>query len=414
MQRLEQDIGFEMLSHASHVRVSRFTRRIRLLHWYNALLILTLYTLGISQVVELLNIGLESIADLRPMHFKVGLAWLGGVPVFIIIARIKSAKERDVISSDKLVVKQRIFLYASSIVMALMGFTGLAMYLLRDVNVPEVRSILLTLHGFIAFSYLPVLSFHIYLAVLQRESRQSLRTMITDVHLKYLIHNYIPNLRCLLTNKEGVLLLHGCVVEISLIGFKVKIKRGDWQKKVILSDFNYVEFLHPDMADTLRLKVRVISSYLQEEELRAELKFRMSLQETARVLLGRALFFRALFLARRTHPRLSCNLPVQVFSEHTHSLGLVVDFCKGGMGFIVPDNLKKGCLVSIQLALKNPKLSLSVEGRIIVKEQITDHDWSYGISFTKLTRRQKKHILEVLMHIRIQRRIKEFNISFRH
>ncbi len=414
MQRLEQDIGFEMLSHASHVRVSRFTRRIRLLHWYNALLILTLYTLGISQIIELSNIGLESINDLRPVHFKVGIAWIVGVPVFIVIARIKSAKERDVISSDQLVVKQHIFLYLSSTIMALMGLTGLAMYLLRDVNVPEARSILLTLHGFIAFSYLPVLCFHIYLAVLQRESRQSLRTMITDVRLKYLIHNHIPNLRCLLTDKEGVLLLHGNVMEVSLIGFKVKIKSGAWQKKVTLGDFTYVEFLHPDMADTLRLKVRVISSYLQEKELRAELKFRMSLQEAARVLLSKALFFRALFLARRTHPRLSCNLPVEVSSENSLSLGLVVDFCKGGMGFIVPQNLSKGCLVNVQLTLKNPALSLNVDGRVIVKEQVSDNDWSYGISFTKLTRKQKKHILEVLMHIRIQRRTKELNISYRN
>jgi len=409
MQRLEQDVGFEMLSHASRVKVSRFTRRIRLLHWYNAASIICLYALGISQLFELSGMGLYVLQDLRPIHFKLGIAWLIGVLILTVIARVKPAHQRDVISTDKLVVKQRIFLYASSIIMTLMALTGLAMYLLRGINVPEVRSILLTLHGLIAFSYLPVLSFHIYLALLQRDSRQSLRTMITDVRLKYLIHNHIPNLRCLLTDNEGVLLIQGCINEISLIGFHVKIKKGQWQQQVSLNNLNYVELLHPDLDQALRLKVRVINSHPSQGELRAEVKFRTSLQVTAEALLSRALFFRALFLARRTHPRLSCNLPVEIEYDGKPLVGLVVDFCKGGMGFVVPVNLKKGCLIQVKIKLINPGLSLNVSGKILVKETITANDWCYGLSFSKLDRSQKKQILEVLMHLRIQRRLKELN-----
>ncbi len=409
MQRLEQDVGFEMLSHASRVKVSRFTRRIRLLHWYNAISIITLYILGISQIFELRGMGLFAMQDLRPFHFKLGIAWLAGVLILTLIARIKPAHQRDVIATDKLVVKQRIFLYASSIIMVLMAMTGLSMYLLRGIDVPEVRSILLTLHGLIAFSYLPVLSFHIYLALLQRDSRQSLRTMITDVRLKYLIHNHIPNLRCLLTDHEGVLLIQGCVSEISLIGLHVKIKSGHWQQQVSLNDLTYVELLHPDLEQTIRLKVRVISSLPCQGGLRAEVKFRTSLQVTAEALLSRALFFRALFLARRTHPRLSCNLPVQLEYEGKPLVGLVVDFCKGGMGFVLPVNLKKGSLIQVMIKLSNPGLMLEVDGKILVKETITANDWCYGLSFTKLNRSQKKQVLEVLMHIRIQRRLKELN-----
>ncbi len=411
MQHLEQDVGFEMLSHASRVKVSRFTRRIRLLHWYNAISIITLYFLGINQLIELSNMGLYTLSDWRPIHFNVGLVWIVGLLALTFIARIKPAQQRDVIATDKLVVKQRIFLYASSIIMALMAATGLSLYLLRGVNVPEMRSILLTLHGFIAFSYLPVLSFHIYLALIQRDSRQSLLTMVTDVRLKYLIHNNIPNLRCLLTDNEGVLLIQGCVSEISLLGFQVTIKAGNWQQQIRLNDLTGVEFLHPDLDEPLHLKIRVLHSHPAGEELKAELKFRSSLQLTAELLLSRALFFRALFLARRTHPRLSCNLPVELVHDGNPLVGLVVDFCKGGMGFVIPISLKKGSTIQVKIKLSNPELSLQLSGKILVKESITANDWCYGLSFNRLSRRQKIEVLEVLMHLRIQRRLKELNFS---
>jgi cytochrome b subunit of formate dehydrogenase len=85
--------------------------------------------------------------------------------------------------------------------MAFMAFSGSLLALLRPYDIPQLRSIILLLHSFIAFAYLPLLAAHIYLAILQRDSRQSLRTMISDVQIKYLIHNHIPKLQCGLSDQ---------------------------------------------------------------------------------------------------------------------------------------------------------------------------------------------------------------------
>ncbi len=406
MRPLEQDLGFEMLSQSIKVKVSRFSRRIRILHWYNAGMILTLYTIGIHQFFSLNNIGFDSIPDLRVTHIQVGLFWVTGVLILGIVAQIKPANQRDVIVADKLVIKQRIFLYASTIIMILMAFTGISQYLMRPYNVPGIRSILLALHGVIAFSYLPVLSFHIYLAILQRESRQSLKTMIMDVYLKYLIHNSIPNLQCWLSDNERVIFVHGKITEISLVGFHVRMKKGKWQAKTPLNELANVEFQHADIEEPLRMAVEIVCDHQEanQDTICVEFKFQVSLQDSARILLSRALFFRALFLARRNHPRLACNYPVIVNAKDKGSLGQMVDLSHGGMGLMVPLNLNKGCKITVSIILKNPPISFEAKGKIMVKEKMSSNDWSYGLCFGKLPSKQFVQIMKLINHARISRR----------
>ncbi len=406
MRPLEEDLGFEMLASSIKVKVSRFTRRIRLLHWYNAGMILTLYTLGLHQVFVLNNIGFYGVSDWRPTHIQVGLFWVSGVILLGIIARINPAKKRDVIVADKLVIKQRIFLYSSTILMLLMAFTGITMYLIRPYNIPGIRSILLTVHALIAFSYLPVLSFHIYLAILHRDSRQSLKTMVKDVYLKYLIHNSIPDLYCWLSDNERVVFVHGRITEISLLGFHVRMKKGKWQDKTALNELTNVEFQHLDIEEPLRMAVQIICD-LQEADkdtICIEFKFKVSLQDSARILLSRALFFRALFLARRNHPRLAGNYPVIVTAIDKGSLGQMVDISPGGMGLMVPLNLNKGCKITVNIDLKNPPISFEAIAKIVVKEKISSHDWSYGICFGKLPSKQLVQIMKLINHARVSRR----------
>ena len=406
MRPLEQDIGFEMLASSIKVKVSRFTRRIRLLHWYNAAMILTLYALGIHQVFLLSNIGFYSVTDLRPIHIQVGLAWVSGVLILGVVSRINPANKRDVIVADKLVIKQRIFLYASTILMLLMAFTGVTMHLMRPYNIPGIRSILLTIHGLIAFSYLPVLSFHIYLAILQRDSRQSLKTMVMDVYLKYLIHNSIPNLQCWLSDSERVVFVHGRITEISLIGFHVRMNKGKWQDKTALNELTNVEFQHCDLEEPLRMAVQIVCDHQEpnQDTICVEFKFQVSLQDSARILLSRALFFRALFLARRNHPRLACNYPVIVSAKDKGSMGQMVDLSHGGMGLMVPLNLNKGCKITVSITLKNPPISFEAKGKIMVKEKLSANDWSYGLCFGKLPSKQFVQIMKLINHARISRR----------
>ena len=406
MRPLEQDLGFEMLSQSIRVKVSRFSRRIRILHWYNAGMILTLYTIGIHQFFSLNNMGFYGIPDLRVTHIQVGLFWVVGVLILGLVARIKPANQRDVIVADKLVIKQRIFLYASTILMVLMAFTGISQYLMRPYNIPGIRSILLTLHGLIAFSYLPILSFHIYLAILQRESRQSLKTMIMDVYLKYLIHNSIPNLNCWLSDNERVIFVHGKITEISLTGFHVKMNKGKWQDKMPLDELVNVEFQHADLEERLHAEVQIVCDHQEAKQntICVQFKFKMSLQKSARVLLSRALFFRALFLARRNHPRLACNYPVIVTAKDKGSMGQMVDLSHGGMGLMVPLNLNKGCKVTVSITLKNPPIEFEVKGKIMVKEKMSSNDWSYGLCFGKLPAKQFEQIMKLINHARISRR----------
>lgn len=406
MRPLEQDLGFEMLSQSIKVKVSRFSRRIRLLHWYNAGMILTLYTIGIHQFFSLNDMGFYGIPDLRVTHIHVGLFWVTGVLILAGVAQIKPANQRDVIVADKLVIKQRIFLYASTILMLLMAFTGISQYLMRPYNVPGIRSILLTLHGVIAFCYLPVLSFHIYLAILQRESRQSLKTMIMDVYLKYLIHNSIPNLQCWLSDNEQVIFVHGRITEISLVGFHVRMKKGKWQTKTPLNELVNVEFQHADIGEPLRMAVEIVCDHQEanQDTICVEFKFQVSLQDSARILLSRALFFRALFLARRNHPRLACNYPVIVNAKDKGSLGQMVDLSHGGMGLMVPLNLNKGCKITVSITLKNPPISFEAKGKIMVKEKMSSNDWSYGLCFGKLPSKQFVQIMKLINHARISRR----------
>ena len=79
MATLNTDIGFEVLAQAKKVKVSRFSIRIRIMHWFNAAMIITLYYLGFSQLFELSEMNFLGIPDTRPTHFQVGQIWVGGI-----------------------------------------------------------------------------------------------------------------------------------------------------------------------------------------------------------------------------------------------------------------------------------------------------------------------------------------------
>lgn len=406
---LHQHVGFEVLPEQDRVRVSRFSRRIRILHWFNAITIISLYALAIQSLVTSIN-GLPfALPDLRSWHIGIGLSWIIGIPTLWFFSQLQLQKKRSAVVSDKLIIKQRLFLYTSITLMIFMAFSGSLLAFLRPYNVPELRSILLLLHAFIAFSYLPLLATHIYLAIIQRESRQSLRTMFSDVYIKYLIHNHIPKLQCGLSNQEKILFIKGHVSDINLRGFHVIIEQGSWQNCIALDQLVNVEFQHAELTEELSLPIYIHSHYVKDNHLHVNFNFNLSLQENAHQLLSRGLFFRALFLARRHHPRLSCHYPITISHKNQSIIAQAVDIGSGGMGIIAPLRLVKGDKVKIDLQIKNPMIDWHIEALVVVKSHIQNHDYCYGLCFKNIKKREHKQLVKLITHTKNQQVQKNIN-----
>lgn len=397
-----QHVGFEVLAEKDHILVSRFSRRIRMLHWFNAFSIITLYTLGIQSIVSS-NISLQSsLIDLRPWHITVGITWIIAIPILWLISRLQVQRRRSSIISDQLIIKQRLFLFTSVALMIFMAFSGSLLALLRPYDIPQLRSIILLLHGFVAFAYLPLLATHIYLAIIQRDSRQSLRTMISDVKIKYLIHNHIPNLQCGLSDEENILSIKGSISEINLRGFHAVVEQGHWQKSITLDQLVNVTFQHVELSGEVSLPVYIYSDYIKDNFVHVNFHFNLPLQETSHQLLSRGLFFRALFLARRHYPRLNCHYPVTITYKQSNVLAHAIDIGHGGMGIVAPIRLSKGDKVQVSLRLKNPNIDWQAEALIVVKSHINNHDFSYGLCFKTLKKSESRQLSKVLVHIKSQ------------
>lgn len=401
MSSLHSDIGFEVLAQTNQVKVSRFSVRIRLLHWFNAAMILTLYYLGIKQIYELSDMGFFAINDTRSIHFGVGIVWVIGVLSLVVISSIKTSRVKESISTEKLIVKQKVFLVASMILMSLMAITGLSMYWLRPYDMPNLRSVLLLVHDMIAFSYLPILLFHLYLAIAHMESRQSLRTMFRDVYVKYLIHNEVEDLKCYLTDEGGVVFLHARVLQISIVGFQVILPVGDWRNLISLKQLTAVDFVHPELDGPLRMQAKI--DYCQQGtcDIFAKFRFTTTVQESSSILLSKAIFFRKLFLSRRTHPRINCNYPVEIKTLGGFYVGILVNLSFGGSGFIIPVKLDDDEELIVSINIKNPEVNFVANGCVVVMDKVSENDWCYGVSFPFLTPEQRLEITKILANVRL-------------
>jgi len=399
---LHQHVGFEVLPEHDRIKVSRFSRRIRVLHWFNAIAIISLYCLALHSLIASIKDVPFILQDLRNWHILIGISWIIGIPLLWLFSTLQLHKNRSAIVSDQLIIKQRLFLYTSIILMLIMALTGSLLTFLRPYNIPELRSILLLLHGFIAFSYLPLLAIHIYLAILQRESRQSLRTMFSDVYIKYLIHNHIPKLQCGLSNQENILFIKGEVSDINLRGVHIIIEQGSWQENIGLDQLVNIEFQHTELNDKLSMPVIIQSHYIKDRYLHVSFHFDSTLQENAYQLLSRGLFFRALFLARRNHPRISCHYPITLCHNNNEVVAQAIDIGSGGMGIIAPLHMATGDKIQVTLKIKNPIINWQIDALIVVKSHIKNHDFSYGLCFKNIKNNEYKQLSKILTHTKNQ------------
>jgi hypothetical protein len=173
-----------------------------------------------------------------------------------------------------------------------------------------------------------------------------------------------------------------------------------------LNQLTTVEFQHPELSTGLQLPVLVYSDCNKDNQLHINFNFNLTLQESAQYLLTKGLFFRALFLARRHHPRLSCHYPISILHNEQQRLAHVIDIGLGGIGIISPLNLLQGDRIKLLLQLKNPQTDLHIEALIVVKAHLKNQDFSYGLCFINLKKQQLKQLSIVLSHALNQQGLK--------
>jgi len=252
----EDNSAVEILSPEEYIHISRYSSPIRWLHWFNAIMILLLYALAIRQFMELSELDHSFIQDSRFWHWTTGIIWSGGLVVLMLLLwQGERFQLKDTIVSDKLIVKQRLFLALSVLYIGFMVFSGVGLYLLREIEAPAIRNILLVLHTLSAILYIPPLLVHLYLALFKPDTRKSLYTMITDATIKFLLHSSMKGLKCQLSDENQILFLQMEVIDLSLVDFRVQAPKGHWWDWANPADLTYVDFMHDDLAQPVRLPI---------------------------------------------------------------------------------------------------------------------------------------------------------------
>ncbi len=292
-----KDIGFELLLPEEYIPISRFPLKIRWLHWINAFFIIVLLILGIVQIFELSFIGHFDSQDFRTIHWITGLLWIATLVImsFSLIFRDKFNVKQGV-ASDKLIIKQRYFLMFSIGFIFFMLASGLGLFFLRESEAPTVRNMLLVLHFLMAIAYVPALLIHIYLGTMKQETKRSLRTMLSDINMEYALHMPIEGLQCQVTDQDETLSLQADVIDISITRFRAKVKMGYWQEWIDLSKMSFVTFIHKDLNRPVKLPIHPPALVEHADHCVLKCKYDLPTQESARILLSRAFFFRKLFL----------------------------------------------------------------------------------------------------------------------
>ncbi|MBF0238821.1 MAG: PilZ domain-containing protein [SAR324 cluster bacterium] len=393
-------IGLELLAPEDTVIISRFAPRIRWLHWFNATMILLLYTLGISQIVELRHVGDFLARDTRWWHITIGIFWMTGSGILsLIVLQNPTGKGGESIVSDKMIVKQWLFLLLSVVVITLMSITGITLYFLRPHDLPGLKSVLIALHGLFAVLYLPLLGYHIYLGTINTDTRYSLSTMLVDVHLQGVIHNFISGLTCRLSDEESILFVDGTVEHVSILSFEARIKTGSWEKWVDLKQMTIVDFVHPSLSGPVRLPVRLDTRLHMGDHLLVNFNYAISHQESARLLLSHAIFFRKLFLEQRFAPRHSCNIPVSGHTLNDNFEGILVDMSVGGVGLLTHFKIKPKTWAWVNIESEALSSPLTLGGRIMTRKK-QNKQWVYGLKFMDLSTKEHDLLDRLLLYVK--------------
>lgn len=395
MIRLNQDTGFDILANDNPITISRFPLRIKLLHWFNALMIISLYVLALIQITTIYGDLTPNSIDYRSIHVLIGKIWAVGLVVFI-FARIVTRKKEKVFLTGKLIIKQRVFLWVTVSTIIFMATTGLTLHFTQYKNIPEAHTILLALHGLVAGLFLLVIIFHICIALFKKDSHKALRTIFTDVKIKHLVHSNIPSLTCSLSDNDTIFSLNYKVAHISIVDFQVDIPEGNWQSYFDLNTLNFVEFYHKELVTPLKMKISSVEHYSQNGFVHALFSFSPDIQSNAQSLMSKAVFFQYLYLQKRIYPRLTCHLPTMIYTEEGEYLGEMVNLSINGGGLLLPVKLPVNTRLRLVVVLRHPVYHLDIEGKIVIRNRINNYDWSYGINFNHDQENQIAQISKIL------------------
>lgn len=393
-------LDYEVLSAQDCFMVDRFPARIRFLHWFNAIVVFFLYYLAIKQVIELREISHLVSEDTRGLHTRIGLFWITSVSALSLLSWWNiTIFTRHGIVTEKLFIKQKMFYFATMIILSLMGITGILLVNYQNEDLPFLRSTLLIIHFFLGLIYIPMLIVHLYLAMINKNTRRSLRTMLMSIKVDYVSQMPLKDLTCRLTDSEGVVQVAAEVVDISLRRFRVKLPEGRWQRVTRVEFMDTAYFIHPDMNKDLRIPINYSKSLYKHGYYIIHFEFATSLHESAKILLGRACFFKALFLDQRRSPRYRYQGQLRCKYREEWIDGQANDLSVGGISFTSAKKVPTKTLVDLELKFQSQ--SFTVKGRILFNNKKGPKSYLHFVRFLNLTKVQHDIIADHLDEILI-------------
>ena len=393
-------LGYDILEPKDHILVARFPKRIRALHWINSLFIFALYYLGTMQIIELTSLGQFDTKDNRDIHEILGFIWAfltislsllswWNIPIF----------KRKGIVTDKLFIKQKLFTYASIVFAILMGFTGILLFLLQDETAAFLKSILLMLHLLIALAFIPMLIVHLYLAIINKNTRRSLKTMVMSIKVDYISQMPLLGLECALYEKKEPVSLTTSVVDISLKELRVKIKKGKWEKIFKIENMDLAHLQHKDIKSTLKMPIQFYNKKTKHDMVIVTFNYSISILESAKKLLGHAALYKILFLTQRKTPRFNVIENIKIKANEKEHDGTTSSLSVGGFSFHCKEKIEVKSKVEAEFIFDSKKIAY--EATILIRRLTVRNTYAYHLSFNEMTDDQydslKGHLDDLLI-----------------
>jgi len=162
------------------VRVLRFSRTERAVHWVNAFGFLFLLATGLILYLPRLSTAVGRRPLIKDLHFWGGIGWVSALVLVALLGDrrglLRTWREVETLRHDRFNVGQKVNALLNAAFLILFLVSGLLLWLgERDTRFRFASTV--TLHDALLYSSLILLVGHLYLAVIHPTTRHSLRGM---------------------------------------------------------------------------------------------------------------------------------------------------------------------------------------------------------------------------------------------
>ena len=162
------------------MRVLRFSRTERAVHWVNAVGFLFLLATGLILYLPRLSTAVGRRPLIKDLHFWGGIGWVSALVLVALLGDrrglLRTWREVETLRHDRFNVGQKVNALLNAAFLILFLVSGLLLWLgERDTRFRFASTV--TLHDALLYSSLILLVGHLYLAVIHPTTRHSLRGM---------------------------------------------------------------------------------------------------------------------------------------------------------------------------------------------------------------------------------------------